>query len=423
MADPEHLKIIQQGVEVWNEWRGKNRDVRPDLVGADLREASLSGADLSVADLSVADLSGAFLYKANLSGADLREASLSETYLTSAVLKQADLREAYLHKADLRGADLNQADLRGATLIETLISGAVLNGANLSGADLREAELSGADLSAAVLTRAVLTRAVLTGAVLYGADLSGADLNGANLSGANLSRADLREADLTQAVLVGTRLAEGANLSRCKIFGVSAWRLELDDTTEQADLIITGEDEPVVTVDNLEVAQFIYLLLHNEKIRDVIDAITSKVVLILGRFGDERKAVLDEIREALRHRDLTPVLVDFDKPASKDVTGAVETLARMARFVIADLTDPSSVPHELATIIPFMRTTPIIPIRLKGAGGYSMFDDLERSYPWVLPKYEYAEPAALIAALEKDVIGPAQAKAEELRSEPGMSPG
>ena len=42
--------------------------------------------------------------------------------------------------------------------------------------------------------------------------------------------------------------------------------------------------EPKVTVDNIEVAQFIYLLLHNGKIRDVIDTVTSKAVLILGRF-------------------------------------------------------------------------------------------------------------------------------------------
>jgi len=48
-------------------------------------------------------------------------------------------------------------------------------------------------------------------------------------------------------------------------------------------LIITDDNEPTITVDNLEVAQFIYLLLNNQKIRDVIDTITSKVVLILGR--------------------------------------------------------------------------------------------------------------------------------------------
>ena len=86
--------------------------------------------------------------------------------------------------------------------------------------------------------------------------------------------------------------------------------------------------------------------------------------------------MLNEIRTKLRDKGLVPVLFDFEKPSSKDVTGAVETLARIARFIIADLTDPSSIPHELATLVPFMRTTPVVPIRLKGSGGYTIWDDL-----------------------------------------------
>ena len=95
---------------------------------------------------------------------------------------------------------------------------------------------------------------------------------------------------------------EGANLTGCQVYGISAWNVNLTGT-QQSDLVITQRDEPVITVDNLEVAQFIFLLLHNEKIRHVIDTITSKAVLILGRFTPERKAVLDAIREALRQRN------------------------------------------------------------------------------------------------------------------------
>src|SRR4030095_2512079 len=166
--------------------------------------------------------------------------------------------------------------------------------------------------------------------------------------------------------------------------------------------------------DNLEVAQFVYLLLNNKKIRDVIDTITSKVVLILGRFTSERKAILDEIREKLRGLEDVPVIFDFDKPGSKDLTGTVETLARMARFIIADLTDPSSIPHELGTIVPFLRTTPVLPIKVVGSKGYSMFEDLRRSHKWVLDIHEYADGDSLISNLPK-VIAPADKKAEELR--------
>jgi hypothetical protein len=92
----------------------------------------------------------------------------------------------------------------------------------------------------------------------------------------------------------------GADLTGCRIYGVSAWNLKLEGAKQQ-NLVIT-QDEPKITVDNIEVAQFIYLLLHNEKIRDVIDAVTSKAVLILGRFTAERKAVLEALAWSTRHQ-------------------------------------------------------------------------------------------------------------------------
>jgi hypothetical protein len=78
--------------------------------------------------------------------------------------------------------------------------------------------------------------------------------------------------------------------------------------------------------------------------------------------------VLDGLREELRQRDYTPVLFDFGKSASKDLTGTIQTLANMARFVIADLTDPKSVPHELAMLVP---TTPSPSSRCFGKGRVS----------------------------------------------------
>ena len=66
MANAEHLRLLRQGVEVWNAWRAKEPTVPPDLSGADLSNALLSGLE--------ADLGGANLTEANLSGADLGRA-------------------------------------------------------------------------------------------------------------------------------------------------------------------------------------------------------------------------------------------------------------------------------------------------------------------------------------------------------------
>ena len=205
------------------------------------------------------------------------------------------------------------------------------------------------DLNGAILVEANLRGANLSGADLHEALLSGADLHGANLSGAYLNTAVLLDTDLQDADLTG-----------CHVYGISAWNLKLEGAKQQ-NLIITRADEPEITVDHIEVAQFIYLMLHNQKIRDVIDTITSKAVLILGRFTDERKAVLDALREELRKSNYLPILFDFDVPATRDITETVSLLARMARFIIADLTDPSSIPKELEAIVPDL-AVPVQPL-------------------------------------------------------------
>jgi uncharacterized protein YjbI with pentapeptide repeats len=136
--------------------------------------------------------------------------------------------------------------------------------------DLTKANLNGANLLEANLVQANLNGANLFEANLFEAHLSGANLRGANLRGANLS----------EAQLVGTNLVD-ATLTDCRVYGISAWNVKLSEGTKQQDLVITDRGEPEVTVDNIEVAQFVYLLLHNEKIRGVIDTVGKKGVLLL----------------------------------------------------------------------------------------------------------------------------------------------
>jgi hypothetical protein len=214
-------------------------------------------------------------------------------------------------------------------------------------------------------------------------------------------------------ILVETNL-EKADLTNCKIYGISAWNLKLDKDTNQSDLVITRWGEPIITVDNLKVAQFIYLLIHEENIRGAIDTITTKVVLILGRFTPKRKAILDAIREELRKHDYIPVLFDFEKPASKDIHGTVITLANLAKFVIADITSPRSIPQELISIVPDNPLLPVAPILKKGSKPWSMFGRI-KLYATVLDVYKYKDIEDLISSLEKEVIIPAEVKVEEVR--------
>lgn len=143
---------------------------------------------------------------------------------------------------------------------------------------------------------------------------------------------------------------QGAILTGYNIYGLSAWDL-IGTPADQKSLTITNGNQAIITVDELEMAQFIYLLLNNNKVRNAIDSIVSKVVLILGRFTPDRKSILDSIRDKLRLMNLTPVLFDFDKPESKHLTGTISTMANLAIFVIIDLTEPNSVHMRLPLLL------------------------------------------------------------------------
>ena len=51
-------------------------------------------------------------------------------------------------------------------------------------------------------------------------------------------------------------------------------------------------------------------------------------------------------------RDYLPILFDFEKPSSQTTVETIATLAHMARFVIADLTNAKSVLQELQAVVP-----------------------------------------------------------------------
>jgi uncharacterized protein YjbI with pentapeptide repeats len=342
MANQEHVDLLKQGIEAWNDWKREHPSLKVDLSWTDGTNGDFSGADLSGAILLGAKLRGANIRRANLSGANL---------------SGADLSNADLSNANLSNSNLNNADLFHAQLIGTQLRGTELKDVNLSSADLSNADLSGVNLH----------EFNLRGANLSGANLSGTNLNGASLDHANLSGADLSGADLSRATLIETNFAE-ATLTNCHIYGIAAWNVELRGA-KQNNLVITPEEEPTITVDNLKIAQFIYLLLNNTEIRDAIDTIARKAVLILGRFTPERKAVLDALREALRTQGYLPILFDFEKPGSRNFTETVRTLAHLSRFIIADLTDPSSIPQELYAIVPTL-AVPVRPVLLEGKREY-----------------------------------------------------
>src|ERR1035438_1150431 len=153
MAKAEHLDVLRQGIETWNEWRSHQHG-RPSLRHGKLDRASLSFGDFKGADLREADLRGA-----NLEYSDLTHARLTD----------ADLRGAKLMEAKLFSAHLENANLEGANLLR-----AFLYLGQLQGASMRKAELAQANLSYADLTGVNFDLARMANTILSGSNLSGA---------------------------------------------------------------------------------------------------------------------------------------------------------------------------------------------------------------------------------------------------------
>jgi uncharacterized protein YjbI with pentapeptide repeats len=378
VANPEQLSLLKRSVQEWNAWR----ETGPTTV--DLTEADLARCDLSGAKLQYAQLQNAHLEEARLDGVDLYGARLY-----GARLEFSTLNDMQAHYAEFDGAVLQSAFLARAAAHDATFVHANLKQADLSGGKFEHVEFVDSDMSGAALEGANFERATFLRTTLTGARMAVANLMTASFVGTDLRSADLRG---------------------CRTYGLSAWDVQLEGA-EQGGLIITPDNTAAITVDHLEVAQFVYLILNNATLRDVIDTIRSKAVLILGRFTPERKTILDALRDTLRTRNYSPIVFDFDAPASLNFTGTVSTLARLARFVIADITDAKSIPQELMAIVPQLPSVPIQPLLLASSDEYAMFGDFF-DFPSVLETVRYDDTKTLIANLDQLVIRPAEIFAE-----------
>ncbi len=104
MANPEHLAILKQGVEIWNQWREENGgdDLEPDFSGANLQNADLIGANFLGANLS-----GANLQNTDLSNSNLEYAQINDTNFILAELSQCVVNAVTIKSAvNIKGIDI-----------------------------------------------------------------------------------------------------------------------------------------------------------------------------------------------------------------------------------------------------------------------------------------------------------------------------
>ena len=256
MANEEQIRILKQGVGVWNEWRNRNKSG----VVTNLSNTNLSNSDLSGYNLSDTELSGSNLSNTNLSNADLSNANLSlhEPILINepdhfpknfgshkvsrknfAVLQNTNLSGVNLREANLKNANFSRLNFFEVNFEGVNFSGAILSGvnfygrnlenlnffkANLINADLRNAKLTGANLNGAILVRANLEKTNFEGKKFFDVNFSGAKLKQASLKNVDLFGINLIDADLSNTDL------EGANLAFSQLINANLENANLNNT-------------------------------------------------------------------------------------------------------------------------------------------------------------------------------------------------
>lgn len=281
--------------------------------------------------------------------------------------------------------DLSEIRLERAHIHDAFAEGVRFGNATVVGCRFEEGDFSRAYFGRTEFIDTVFNKTILTDASFAGATFRNCNLNRVNLAGA-----DFRVEEITETV----------------VYGVAAWDLVTDDEMKQSRLviektyelysdIIAGGRIPLM-VDDIELAQFVYYLSSHKKMRDIINVLNSRGVLLLGRFGGGGLDRLYRLSDWLRERNYMPMIFDFERPDSANTTETVLTMAGLSKFLIADLSGPS-VPQELhATMTNFWK--PVIVYSEKKP--YAMYADLaEKSF--FTKEIVYSTESQLFAKLAK----------------------
>jgi hypothetical protein len=281
--------------------------------------------------------------------------------------------------------------------------------ANFSGECFRDADLRKRDFRRCSFNNCNLAHSRLSNCRFNGATFIDADVHGASLRKADLSDTTFRNANLRFANLSLTTVSN-AIFEACDVFGVSLWGLIGKPKQQKALRVCAnkrrdpGDNEPVLTVDGLESASLLYAFAQNDRISEQLDALARRTVLLLGRFG-ERKMILETLASLLIPHNFVPVIFDFEGQTKRDFTETASALAHLACFIVADIGEPKSVPHELMRIVPLLPSVPVKPVRREGQPTWSMFSYFGR-YPWVMEEFVFRDLEHLSAEFDSEILQP-----------------
>jgi len=379
--------LLKSSVDTWNQWRQENTHAPLDFRNAFLMGRFFNGFDFSYCNFRDANLMNCELKKVNFSNSDVSFTDFSGAKLSNAIFSETQLVRS----------QFNHSNLRNVKFSNVVISHTDFTGSLLSEVSIDSSEVDFCVFDVATFSNSIISKASSIASSFFKTDLSQSAFINCNLKG---------------AIFIETNI-EQSIFENCNIFGISCWKM-IGTPKTMRNLNISDFNENKITLDNLEIAQFLYLLLNNTQIHSVIDNISTKIVLILGRFSEEQKPILDFIRAKLPDYDLIPVIFDFECPKTRDLDETISILASLSKFVIIDITDPRSTPQEMKGFIESHPSIPVQPIIRQGGKVYGMFEHFER-YSWVLKIQTYNNLSDLQQNFNEKIISPVTAWFKEIK--------
>jgi uncharacterized protein YjbI with pentapeptide repeats len=162
MADKESLKVLSQGVKIWNKWRKENHNELIDLRGFSLSGDILIGADFSYVDFG----------HSNFDEVNLSEANLSASFLHGAILNKVDFSKACLADVFFRRSELVDVNFSGADLNDAILQEAEFTRANFTGANLNNTDFSSATLDVSIFVSTDLSNSYGLDSVFHSGPLT-----------------------------------------------------------------------------------------------------------------------------------------------------------------------------------------------------------------------------------------------------------
>ena len=387
--------------------------IRPYPVGEVVHDEDFSRLERQNIDVSAVTFLRCNFSYSTISDSILDGATFSHCPMDSVTIEHTSADDVGFESSDLQRARLRDVDVNGCRFRGGSLRNADLWLARFRNGEFRQTEMGWLTASGGSFDSVQFFDTELDGARFLSVGFRGASFENVQLphsvwSDIKLEDSRWRNVDLRHASFFRVN-CDGASFENCNVFGLGV--CELAGQLRRESRLLCGEGPDPLLLNDLRFAPFLHELAYEDAFGRVVEALTAKFVLILGRFTDDRKPILDRLRRALRHFGYVPHLVDYD--CKQSWLHVVKTAAMCSRFVIADLTEPRSVPAEVVEILRLRETLIVAPIVQAGYDEPPIFGEL-RATGQLLTKYEYRDADVLIRHLATAVIEPCETTIERM---------